>query len=132
MYLAVGPEARGLWLVLGWMFVLLIVYLSVAPTTIVVLDMEQGDKFSHMLAYLVLMSWFTNLFETPMERVTLALSFVAMGVALEFAQRLVEYRSFEVADVGAGTVGVVFGWLLAPPRIPNYLVIAERAWHTHS
>ena len=124
-------RVRRLWLVLGWMLVLLVVYLSLTPAPIA-LEIHQGDKFSHALAYLVLMSWFANLYETPVERISLTAGFIAMGITLEFVQGLVGYRSFEVADMGAGAAGVASGWLLAPPRAPNYLGLAERFWRAHS
>ena len=131
VFFTVEPRARGLWLLLGWILVVLVIYLSLAPISMD-LKMEQGDKISHVLTYLVLMSWFANLYETPISRMCLAVGFLALGIALEFAQGLVGYRSFEVADMGADAVGVVLGWLLAPPRIPNYLSVVERVWRTYS
>ncbi|MFZ0788942.1 MAG: hypothetical protein WAM94_04890 [Chromatiaceae bacterium] len=44
---------------------------------------------------------------------------VAMGSALEFAQGLTGYRFLSFADMAANTVGVVLGWLAAPPRLRN-------------
>lgn len=131
LFLAGDLRVRRLWLALGWMLVLLVVYLSLTPAPIEP-EIHQGDKFLHALAYLVLMSWFANLYETPVERVSLAVGFIAMGITLEFIQGWVGYRSFEVADMGAGAAGVAFGWLLAPPRAPNYLGLAERLWRAHS
>jgi VanZ family protein len=131
LFLAGDLRGRRLWLVLGWLFVLLVVYLSLTPARIE-LEIDQGDKFSHAIAYLVLMSWFANLYETPIQRVTIALGFIVMGITLEFAQGLVGYRSFEVTDMGANAAGVALGWLFAPPRTPNYLRIAERLWRAHS
>jgi len=124
-------QARRLWVVLGWSLVLLVVYLSLAPAPIE-LDIEQGDKFSHVLAYLGLMSWFANLYENFLQRVGFALGFVLLGIGLEFVQGLIGYRSFEVADMGANAVGVALGWFLATPRTSNYLGLAERFWRTHS
>ena len=88
--------------------------------------MEQGDKFSHVLAYCVPMSWFANLYGKLQERWLLAAGFIAMGIALEFVQRWTGFRSFEVADMVAGALGVAVGWVAAPPRLPNYLALAER------
>lgn len=131
LFLAGDLRGRRLWLVLGWMLVLLVVYLSLTPARIE-LDIDQGDKLSHALAYLVLMSWFANLYEASIHRLSIAMGFIAMGITLEFVQGLVGFRSFEIADMGAGAVGVVFGWLLAPPRTANYLRLAERFWRAHS
>jgi len=128
--LTVDLKARRLWLALGWLLVLLLVYLSLAPAPIE-LEIEQGDKYSHAVAYLVLMSWFSNLYETPKQRLRLATAFVAMGIALEVVQGLIAYRSFEIADMGAGAAGVMLGWILAPPRMLNILGFAERLWRTH-
>ena len=113
-------KLRPLWLVLGWLLVLFVIYVSVMPDP-VQLPVAEGDKFGHVLAYAALMSWFANLYELPARRMQLAIGFVALGVALEFVQQSTGYRSFEVADMAADAAGVAAGWLVAPPRIPNYL-----------
>lgn len=124
-----GPEnqipetnfrARRLWLILGWMLILLVIYLSLAPISIEV-PVEEGDKFGHVAAYAALMLWFANLYETLTRRSMLAIGFVALGIALEFVQGWTGYRTFEVADMAADALGVAVGWALAPPRLPNFL-----------
>ena len=115
---------RGLWMACGWGLVLFVIYLSLTPEP-VQLPVEQGDKFGHVFAYATLMSWFANLYEKRAQRLQYALGFVALAVALEFVQRWTGYRSFELADMAAGATGVVAGWVLAFPRIPNYLRWAE-------
>lgn len=102
------------------MLVLLLIYLSVTPAPIQ-LPVEQGDKFAHTLGYFVLMSWFANLYGVLAQRAMFALSFIVMAIGLEFVQRWTGYRTFEIRDMVAGTAGVAAGWLLAPPRLPNYL-----------
>jgi len=116
---------RTLWLLLGWLLVLFIAYESLTPYP-VELQVEQGDKFGHMAAYLVLMSWFANLYEGTNQRVACVFACIALAVGLEFAQRLTATRTYEVADMAAGAAGVLAGFLLAPPRLPNYLRLAER------
>jgi len=115
-----------LWLLVGWLLVLAIVYESLTPSP-VELQVEQGDKFLHAAAYLVLMSWFSNIYEGARERLISAVGCVALGVAMEFAQLLTDTRTFEVTDMVAGATGVLIAWLLAPPRLPNYLKLVERA-----
>jgi VanZ family protein len=112
---------------LGWTLVLLVIYLSLTPAPIT-LPIREGDKFSHAFAYLVLMSWFANLHPSLSVRARFAAGFIALGVVLEFVQLWTGYRSFEVADMSAGAVGVAAGWITAPPRLPNYLLLAERLW----
>jgi hypothetical protein len=48
-----------------------------------------------------------------------------MGIGLEYAQGATAYRSLEVADIAADTLGVGVGWLAAPPRSPNALALLE-------
>ena len=120
-------KARPLWVALGWGLILLVVYLSLTPTP-VDLPLEKGDKLSHVLAYLVLMWWFANLYPSAHHRICWAAGFVLLGIVLEFLQRWTGYRSFELADMVAGTLGVALGWILAPPRLPFYLGFAEKFW----
>ena len=116
---------RQLWLVLGWLLILLVIVLSLAPVSIEV-PVEEGDKLGHVAAYAVLMFWFGNHYETLTRRSVLAIGFVALGIALEFVQGWTGYRTFEVADMAADALGVAVGWALAPPRLPNFLQRIEK------
>lgn len=120
-------RVRHFWLLLGWLLVLLVVFLSLTPAP-VSLPIREGDKFLHALAYFVLMSWFANLYPRMSVRGGFAAGFIALGVILEFVQLLSGYRSFELTDAAAGAFGVAAGWIAAPPRLPNYLSLAERIW----
>ena len=125
----VEHRVRPLWLALGWLLVLLVIYLSLTPAPIT-LPIREGDKLSHVLAYFVLMSWFANLYAGLSVRARFASGFIALGVVLEFVQLWTGYRSFEVADMTAGALGVAAGWITAPPRLPNYLSFAESFWRS--
>jgi len=127
LLLAVKP--RRLWLILGWALVLLVIYLSLTPTPID-LPIGLGDKFSHVLAYFVLMSWFANIYDEPAQRPGFAVGFLILGVALEFFQHWSGYRSYELADMVACAGGVAAGWVLSPPRVPNYLQAVEKVLET--
>jgi VanZ family protein len=116
---------RRIWLIIGWGLILLVIYLSLTPAPIQV-PMEEGDKLGHVLAYATLMAWFANFYEMAGQRKMLAISLVAMGIALEFLQGWTGYRSFEVADMMAGAAGVAGGWIAAPPRTPNCLSCIEK------
>lgn len=116
--------ARSLWLVLGYLLVLLVIYLSLAPSAIHI-PIEEGDKLSHVFAYLVVMSWFANLYAGFGERLRFAIALVVLGVGLEFVQRWTGIRTFELWDMVASVAGVALGWVLAAFRSTNYLRLAE-------
>jgi VanZ family protein len=117
---------RGLWLAVGWTMVAAVVWLSLTPAP-PKLDFEQGDKLGHFLAYGVLMFWFSQLYRNS-ARVFCGLGFVAMGIGLEFVQGRLGYRSFEVFDMYADSLGVLLGWALAL-MLPAVLPAAERQNH---
>ena len=103
---------RSLWLALGWSIVAAIVWLSLTPSP-PELDITLGDKLGHFAAYGTLMFWFCQLYARRATRAAYAVAFVAMGIALEFIQGATGYRSYEVFDMVANTVGVLLGWGLA-------------------
>lgn len=113
-----------LWSTLGWVLVAAVIYLSLTPHPIEI-DMEQGDKFGHILGYMVMMSWFTQLYH---RRVHLwwGLGFVALGIVLEYVQGWTGYRSFDYFDMLADGAGVAAGWLLGGTALARLLSGFER------
>ena len=96
----------------GWGLVGAIVWLSLTPHPPQI-DVDQGDKLGHLLAYGGLMYWFALLYVPTRIRALYAAGFIAMGIAIEFVQGWTGYRSFEVADMVADALGVFAGWALA-------------------
>ena len=105
-------QHRALWLTLGWGIVAAIVWLSLTPRP-PTLPLEQGDKLGHLLGYGVLMLWFGQLYAAERTRLAYALGFATMGVALELAQKLLGYRTYDAFDMVANALGVALGWGLA-------------------
>lgn len=99
---------RALQVAAGWGYALIIVWLSLTPSPPVP-GFTYGDKLGHLLAYAGLMFWFCVLYRAPRPRIAYALLWIALGVALEFAQAATGTRSFELADMGANTLGVLAG-----------------------
>ena len=111
---------RRLWLLLGWAMVGVIVWLSLTPSPPKV-DFEESDKLGHFLAYGTLMFWFSQLYVRRGTRSAYAAGFVLMGIALEFVQGALGYRSNDVYDMLADTAGVLLGWgaaLILPRVLP--------------
>lgn len=93
----------------GWLLAAAIVVLSLVPAPPDV-DVPHGDKLGHIAAYSLLSFWFCWLYPAWRSRLTYAAGWIAMGVALEFAQGATGYRSFELADMAANSLGVLLGW----------------------
>jgi VanZ family protein len=113
-----GLSLRTPWLAVGWLGVAVVAYLSLAPAPPQI-DLEQGDKLQHLIAYGTLMLWFAQVRTGANERRATALLLLALGIVLELAQGLTGYREMSVSDALANTAGVALGWLAAPPRSPN-------------
>jgi VanZ family protein len=92
----------------GWLLAAAIVWLSLTPSPSDP-GFDYGDKVQHFLAYAALTFWFAFLYRSGPARVAYALLWIALGVALEFVQAATGYRSYELADMAANTLGVLAG-----------------------
>lgn len=101
---------RRTWFVLGVVLLLIIIVGSLVP--IPKTGVQANDKLIHISMYLILMTWFAQIFEVRFH-LRIAISFVSLGLLLEAAQGATGYRSFEWLDALANSAGVVIGWVLA-------------------
>ncbi len=99
---------RAAFVATGWAIAAGIVWLSLMPLPPQV-NVDQIDKFEHLIAYGMLMFWFCLLYARRNTRIAYGALWVAMGVGLEFAQGQTGYRSFEVNDMVANALGVLIG-----------------------
>ncbi len=107
---AVSPALlRGTWLALGWLQIVLIIYLSLTAHPPHGPDIPGFDKIGHCSSYGFLTFWFCQLYTLWVPRLRWAAAFVAMGVGLEFVQGWLGYRMFEYWDMVANTTGVLLG-----------------------
>ena len=100
---------RRVWVAAGWGWAAAIVGLSLTPSPPDI-DVAYGDKLGHFAAYGLLMFWFSQLYAARRARIGYAIGFIAMGVGLEFIQGALGYRTYEVYDMYANTIGVMLGW----------------------
>lgn len=114
-----------LWLVLGWLIVLGVIYLSLTAKPPIYIPVRFGDKVGHLVAYAVLMGWFVQLFQKRALLLVHALLLVALGVGLEFLQGY-SGRHFEYGDMLANSCGVLLGLSLRLTRWQELLVRCER------
>ena len=116
-----------LWRVIGLLLVALVIYESLCQHPVEI-TLDSGDGYGHGMAYATLMFWFAQLSYRRGARIALAVLLMMLGVGLEFAQRLTEWRTFAVSDMAADAIGVGIGWIAAPPRLPNVLRRVEKCW----
>ena len=67
-----------LWLTLGWVLIAIVVFLSVWPHPPGEVGISPGGKLGHVIAYLVVMLWFANIYPHRHHRVWLSVAFFAM------------------------------------------------------
>ncbi len=113
-----------LWQAVGMALVGLVFYLSLTPNPVGV-PVESGDKIGHLLAYFTLVFWFSQLYLPP-RHLRLLVLFIAMGVVIEFLQAATGYRTFQLADMAANTLGAGAGYLLARTSARQMLQRFER------
>jgi VanZ family protein len=118
-------KLRVLWLGLGWLWVLAIIYLSLMPNPPEPVRFWGADKLEHALAYGLLMLWFCQIYRRGRARLLLAFMLVTMGIVLEFVQRETGLRFFEYVDMLANAAGVIVGWAWARTRIGRVFAYLE-------
>jgi VanZ family protein len=96
----------------GWLWAAAIVWLSLTSSPPDP-GISYGDKVGHFLAYGALMFWFCVLYWSGRTRAAYGILWIAMGFALEFAQGATGYRTFDLADMAANSLGVLIGWGLS-------------------
>ncbi len=115
------------WLTLGWLLIVIIIFLSLWPKPPQPLEFEQSDKLSHVLAYMMLMLWFANIYVQRSSQLQLSIIFFVMGVCLEFLQGMTEYREFAYTDMLANGMGILLALYLAKTRLASCLLRID-AW----
>ncbi len=113
------------WWCAGWLWIVAVFYLSLTPYPPEPVSFEYSDKFEHALAYAFLTLWFCQIQVARKQRRVVAASLVAMGIVIEYLQRMTGYRMFEYADMLADATGVLLGLGLAQTILGRVLRILE-------
>ena len=116
---------RRFWIACGVAFVVLVIYLSVTPHPLDVPSVG-GFKSGHILAYFWLTWWFAQIWRAPWQRVTAAVGFTLMGIALEYVQLMIGYRDFAYADMVDDAIGAAAGFAAAFTPLGHALEAIDR------
>jgi VanZ family protein len=113
----ITPMSRILFFRIASVVVLVVTWvLSLLPGS----DMPHvpgGDKWHHALAYFACMFCWGQLYRLPLQRLKLAIAFVAMGALIECIQYFTPTRSFEFLDMLADAIGVIAAWLVVTVQL---------------
>src|SRR5688572_25176071 len=102
-----------LWLVSGWLMVVVAVIVSIIPLREMPKMGGISDKLEHAVAYGVLALWFAGIY--PKSRYPLiGVALLVMGIVIEGLQGAMNFgRQADMRDVYANTLGIVCGLVLA-------------------
>lgn len=111
------------WLLIGFSFVALVIYLSLTPNP---LDVPRvaGIKSGHFIAYAWCMFWFAQIYRGVGQRIAIALALCALGIGLEYVQGWVG-RDFAYSDMRDDAIGVAAGLILAATQLANILAYVD-------
>lgn len=115
-----------LWLTAGWLLVGLVVISTLCPRTPVIVEFQCADKFSHLLAYAILMLWFANIYTQRRQQIRFILGLILLGICLEYLQNIGGYRQLQYSDMAANALGVILGWGSAKTWLGHSLAYFDR------
>lgn len=114
------------WHIIGFVYIALIIYLSLAPISSVMPSAAGTDKVMHIAAYAIMMIWFGLIYKARRRVIVLGIAFIILGIVLEILQGLTGYRSMEVMDMIANNAGVLIGWIAIQSRLGDILTLIEK------
>jgi len=107
------------WRVASAIFLALVLALTVMPAVWLWPDparivswRENLDKWAHFATFALLALWFAGQYR-PRSYWRIALGLLAFGALIEVCQRAVGYRTAELQDFGADTIGIIVGLAIA-------------------
>lgn len=116
-------QYRRFWLVLGWCWVGVVLWLCLMPSPPELVSFNYADKLEHALTYALLMLWFGQLVGEGRWRSALLLGL--LGVTIELLQGMGTTRLFEWSDIAANLFGVMLGWALLQSSRTHFLHFVE-------
>jgi len=122
-------KLKPLWLVVGYLLIAYIFYLSLRPDPIQI-DIDNFDKYAHTFAYFVLMGWFVQIYHHPKSVLICAITFACMGALIEVLQGMGGVRFFDYYDMLANASGVLIAWILSITPFKNILFYLEQHFIT--
>jgi len=116
---------KKFWHCIGLFAILSTFYISLKQMSGGTPPFPHFDKFCHFTIYSLLAHYHCNLF-LKLKKYWVFIFFFAMGIMIEFLQGMTGYRFFELADIIANTLGVLFGQTILLKIFPDYIWRLDR------
>ena len=127
MSAALKPLRRPrLWLGLWIAAIVALVVICLVPLDSLPPLPDNSDKLEHLLGYFALSAAAVQLFGSRRALSLVAVGLVALGIGIEIAQGYTVYRSSDLADALANTLGVLLGMATAVTPWRDLLVRMEK------
>lgn len=110
---------RKLWFGCGYLMLVLAALASLIP---VPAGPEGSDKIAHILVYAILSAWFAIIVIRSSSLWWVFTGLVGFGILMEALQGMTGYRSLELADAIANSVGVCLGLVCRFTRLRQWLI----------
>ncbi len=104
-----------LWFGLGYLALAIIAFVSLTPMP----NVGVSDKLLHFSTYAALAAGYATLLRNWRQLLLVAVGLMAYGVLIEFLQGMTSYRTYDVHDMLANSLGVLIGsivWLTPWPK----------------
>lgn len=112
-------KLRKLWFGCGFLMLLVVAVLSLIP---VPQSPEGSDKVAHIVIYAILSGWFSVIVSRQNSLWRVFIGVAAYGALIELLQGQTGYRSLELADAVANTIGAALGVVCHFTRLRQVLV----------
>jgi len=107
---------KKLWIALGICYITFVIAGSLLRVPAIEISVDHTDKIIHFFLYFILVGWFIQLYKKLSTRLIILCAAIALGLLMEALQSLTPYRSFDLIDQLANSIGAISAFLLAATR----------------
>jgi len=97
------------WRFIGLIMLIIVLVLFLIPVSPSIETFSYEDKIYHALVFAFLCVWYLQLYPRP---ILIAVAFILFGLLVEWLQSFTSYRTADIWDFAADSLGVGIGFIL--------------------